>query len=164
MWLRHRCSCWRPAPQRTRRLRAPRRSWDPSPAPSGRHDPRTSFPRRGVLAAAPRPVGAAIDGTVRNTSCSCSPAGKPVYILPTTVAGLRSSGSSVPGEWPRSPARDVLAEARSEAEGISAAPAQRHPVRQAEASSVPPLPAVADSAGLCLCPPCRWQQFVVGGV
>ena len=74
-WLRRRCSCWRPAPRRTLVPGEPRRSSDPSPAPSDRHNPQTSFPRRGVPAASPRQDGAASRGKARSTSCRRSPSG-----------------------------------------------------------------------------------------
>ena len=161
-WLRHRCSCWRPAPQRTLAPDEPRRSWDPSPAPSDRHNPRTSFPRRGVPAASPRQVGAAIRGKARSTSYRHSPADWPACTLPTEVEGLRSCGSSVPGESPRSPAGNGPRTARPEAAEISAAPAPRHPDRPAKANSAPRLSAARDSAGLCSCLPCRSRRSAAG--
>jgi hypothetical protein len=87
---------------------------------------------------------------------------EPVCTPPTVDEGLRSSGSSTPGESPPSPASTAHPATQPVTAEIDAAPKQRHPDRLAVANSTPPLPDAADSAGWWLCPPCRWLLSTAG--
>jgi hypothetical protein len=122
--------------------------------PSAGRDPGTSFPdifsRYDTHAEEPRATGAAICGKGRSTNWRHSPLDEPVSTPPTADEGLRSFGSSTPGQSPPSLASTAHPSTQPLVAETDAAPKQLDPDRLAVGNSTPPLPDAADSAA-CSC-------------